>query len=73
MGGQFRPDHGGQFRADSPIGNQEQAIKNAKALKARYEDEDYASHKPCTTVYKLVEELNKPEEVIARLNRQSRP
>ena len=38
-----------------------------------YKDEDYASHKPCTTVYKLVEELNKPEEVIARLNRQSRP
>ena len=44
-----------------------------KALEARYEDEDYASHKPCTTVYKLVEELNKPEEVIARLNRQSGP
>lgn len=70
---EYQKNDKGMYELLQRIGNQEQAIKNTKALEARYEDEDYASHKPCTTVYKLVEELNKPEEVIARLNRQSRP
>ena len=49
------------------IGNQGQAIKNAKALEGRYEGSDYASHNPCTTVYRLVEELNNPESIIEHL------
>jgi len=36
------------------------AIRNAKKLLAQYENrEDYHNHNPCTTVYKLVEELNR--------------
>ena len=70
---EYQKNDKGMYELLQRIGNQEQAIKNAKALEARYEGEDYASHKPCTTVYKLVEELNKPEEVIALLNQRSRP
>lgn len=70
---EYHKNDKGMYELLQRIGNQEQAIKNAKALEAHYEDDDYASHKPCTTVYKLVEELNNPEEVIARLNQQTRP
>lgn len=55
----------------SEIGNQEQAIKSAKALESRYKDADYAT-KPSTTVYRLVEELNNPENVIERINSLSK-
>ena len=57
----------GMYKLLSEIGNQELGIKNAKALESRYEDADYASHNPCTTVYRLVDELNNPEDVIERL------
>lgn len=68
---EYQKNDKGMYELLQRIGNQEQAIKKAKALEARYEDDNYASRKPCTTVYKLAEELNKPEVVIARLNRQS--
>lgn len=56
----------------SEIGNQEQVIKNAKALESRYKDTDYATHKPSTAVYRLAEELNNPENVIERINSMSK-
>lgn len=37
------------------------AITNAKRLASIYWGEDYSSHKPCTMVFKLIEELNNPE------------
>ncbi len=64
---EYRKNDEGMYKLLAEIGNQEQAIKNAKALEGRYVDTDYASHKPCTTVYRLVEELNNPEGVIERL------
>jgi RloB-like protein len=39
--------------------NQDQALKHAKKLHESYEDESYCTHMPCTTVYLLVQELNK--------------
>jgi len=39
-------------------GNQTNAIRNAKKLLEKYNDKKYASHNPCTLVFKLVEELN---------------
>lgn len=42
-------------------GNEEDAKKRAKELCERYNDKNYAEHNPCTTVYKLVEELEHPE------------
>lgn len=64
---EYRKNDEGMYKLLSEIGNQKLAIKNAKALEIQYEDADYASHKPCTTVYRLVEELNNPEAVIERL------
>lgn len=65
---EYRKNDEGMYKLLTAIGNQEQAIKNAKALEKRFDGVDYASHKPCTTVYQLVEELNNPEEVIECLN-----
>lgn len=39
------------------FGNEEDAIKNAKKLHGIHSGTAYARHNPCTTVYKLVEEL----------------
>ena len=38
-------------------GSEDDAIRNAKRLSQVHEGSAYASHNPCTTVYKLVEEL----------------
>jgi hypothetical protein len=38
---------------------QENAIRNAKKLLESYANHNPAKDNPCTTVYKLVEELNK--------------
>lgn len=47
--------HGG-----SESGAQQLAIRYAKELHQKYKErQDYAQHCPCTTVYQLVEELNK--------------
>jgi len=43
-------------------GSQEQAIKNSEKLEALYFDRSYASHNPCTKVYKLINELNELTE-----------
>ncbi|MBV6425594.1 MAG: hypothetical protein KIPDCIKN_00075 [Haliscomenobacter sp.] len=39
-------------------GDERKAIEWAKELESRYSDRNYADHNPCTTVYRLVEELN---------------
>ena len=64
---EYKKNDEGMYQLLSEIGNQEQAIKSAKALESRYKDADYATHKPSTTVYRLVEELNNPENVIERI------
>lgn len=46
------------------IGNETQAIKHAHRLKDSFVGTDYASHKPCTTVGELVEELSHPEKLL---------
>lgn len=40
-------------------GNQEQAIVNSKKLESQFKNKKYATHNPCTHVYKLIEELAK--------------
>ena len=46
-------------------GNMEQAIKNAEQQHQVFLDTRYATHNPCTTVYKLVLQLlNRDEELI---------
>lgn len=69
---EYKKNYEGMYQLLSEIGNQEQAIKSAKALESRYKDTDYATHKPSTTVYRLVEELNNPENVIERINSLSK-
>ena len=39
-------------------GNEEQAIKWAKALEGQFTTTNYSSHNPCTMVYELIEKLN---------------
>ena len=69
---EYKKNDEGMYQLLAEIGNQEQAIKSAKALESRYVGNDYASHKPCTTVYRLVNELNNPENVIERINSLSK-
>ncbi len=50
-------------------GKEENAISFARKLEENYKgDSDYATHKPCTMVYKLVEELNNPEKVLEEIS-----
>lgn len=50
-------------------GKEENAISFARKLQENYKgDSDYATHKPCTMVYKLVEELNNPEKVLEEIS-----
>lgn len=45
------------YKIMTTYGNQEQAIKWAKAGSENYNDKRYATHNPCTMVYKLVLQL----------------
>lgn len=47
-------------------GNQEQAIKWATTLESQYYGENYSLYNPCTTVNKLVEELNGDSKILNR-------
>jgi len=40
------------------VGDESAAIDRAKNLHQEYDDENFASHNPCTLVYQLVEKLN---------------
>lgn len=45
-------------------GNEDLAKRFAEKLRRKYTDTNYASHKPCTMVDKLVEELEHPEKLL---------
>lgn len=45
-------------------GDEALAIRHAQRLKGAFVGTDYASHKPCTTVDELVEELSHPEKLL---------
>lgn len=45
-------------------GDETLAIRHAQRLKDSFTGTDYASHKPCTTVGELVEELSHPERLL---------
>lgn len=45
-------------------GDEAQAIRHARKLRKGFAGTDYASHQPCTTVDKLVEELTHPETLL---------
>lgn len=46
------------------VGDETLAIRHAQRLKGSFTGTDYASHKPCTTVDELVEELSHPERLL---------
>ena len=46
------------------IGDESLAIKHAQRLRESFSGTDYAVHKPCPTVYELVEELTHPEKLL---------
>jgi len=45
-------------------GNEDDAIKNAKRLHDTHSGTAYALHNPCTTVYKLIEELRGKNQIL---------
>ncbi len=47
-------------------GNEELAKRFAKKLRDLYTGTDYAKHKPCTMVDKLVDELEHPQAILAK-------
>jgi hypothetical protein len=47
-------------------GREELAKHFAQQLRALYTDTDYATHKPCTMVDKLVEELEHPDLILKK-------
>lgn len=53
------------FAIMTSYGSQENAIEWARAKHNEYQNQNYATHNPCTTVYKLVEQLlNKDKKLI---------
>lgn len=50
-------------------GREEVAKRHAKMLRRMFTSTDYASHKPCTRIDLLVEELEKPEKVLEKLKK----
>ncbi len=49
-------------------GNEANAIMYAKKIEESYPNKNYSKHNPSTMVYKLVEELNNPEELLDIIN-----
>ncbi len=54
------------FQLLKKYGDQKQAIQRALKLEQQFENQQYATHNPCTLVYKLVEELNNPQIVFEK-------
>ena len=50
-------------------GREDLAKRFAQQLRSQYTDTNYATHKPCTMVDKLVDELEHPEKVVSENNR----
>jgi hypothetical protein len=53
----YAKNAGDMYDVLQQYGDEDAAIRNAKRLYESYSDTAYAQHNPCTTVYKLVEEL----------------
>lgn len=51
------------------LGNEELAKRFARRLRGLYTGSDYASHKPCTKIDLLVDELEKPERILKKLKK----
>jgi hypothetical protein len=51
-------------------GSQIQAIVWAKRLKQNYNNQQHATHNPCTCVHELIEELLNPQEVLRKLEEE---
>ena len=54
------------YRLLQKYGREDLAKRYAERLRARYTDTNYAAHKPCTMVDKLVEELEHPESLLGK-------
>lgn len=52
------------YRLLQKRGSEDLAISHANKLRASYEGTDYANHKPCTMVDKLVKELKDPKKLL---------
>ena len=52
------------YRLLQKHGSEDLAISHANKLRASYEGTDYANHKPCTMVDKLVKELKDPKKLL---------
>ncbi len=57
----------GTYSILSQYGSLDLAIRYAAHLETRYHGTNYASHKPCTKVHHLVQELLHPEEILKTL------
>ena len=65
----YRKNDEGIYALLQKIGNEELAKERAQKLRRFFEHTfDYKSHKPCTTVDLLVEELEHPESLLTAVN-----
>ena len=55
------------YRLLQQYGREDLAKRYAKRLQGMFAGRDYASHKPCTKIDLLVEELEHPEKVLEKL------
>ena len=61
----YKKNEEGNFNIMTQYGDMEQAIKNAQQQHSSFTNTKYATHNPCTTVYKLVLQLlNRDEDLI---------
>lgn len=54
------------YRLLQQYGREDLAKRFAKQLRGLFHDTNYATHKPCTMVYQLVEELEHPESFLMK-------
>lgn len=64
---EYKKNDPGTFSLLKKYGNQMKATEWAKRLVRQFSDERFATHNPCTLVYKLIEELRNPSEVLNSL------
>lgn len=60
----YRKGYEGNYRLLQQYGSEEPARRFARRLRKMHSGTDYASHKPCTKIDLLVEELEKPEGLL---------
>lgn len=68
---QYQKNASDNYRIMTECGSQEDALRNAERATANFSDENYATHNPCTMVYKLVRQLiGKDEELLEELKKK---